>query len=254
MSIFLAKLPSIRHAYTAKFGMRLRSHFTIATLAVVCVGCSSVPSTHFYTLNAETLKSDTSATSLTEKKETPPIKPATKFYIEVGAVQIPAQVDRPQFVITTAPGQVEIKEQQRWVASLQDEIRQALSEALMEQLGTFDVARTHNAQNLPIYQITAKIQRFTSSLTPSTHSPTSGSVTLSVLWSVRLISPHTTSPTPTLTCHSFASETVKPSYRHLVLGHRHAIHRVSQDIAFTIRALAAKPGAFNAVVCPIVKE
>lgn len=254
MQIFLAKLSSIRNAYAAKFGATLRSHFTIATLAAVCVGCTSVPPTHFYTLNTETLGSKTSIPSLAEKKETPPIKPAAKFYIEVDAVPIPAQVDRPQFVITIAPGQVEIKEQQRWAASLQDEIRQVLSEALMEQLGTFDVARTHIARDLPVYRITAKVQRFTSSLTPSTHAPTSGNATLSVLWSVRLIPAHTTSQTPTFTCYSFASETVKPTYRNLVLGHRRAIHRIAQDIAFTIRSLAAKPDAIHTMPCPTANE
>ncbi len=254
MKIFLARLSSIRNAYAAKLGAPLRAHFYIATLAAVCAGCTSVPPTHFYTLSTETLGSKTSATSLAEKKETPPIKPAAKFYIDVGAVQIPAQVDRPQFVITTLPGQVEIKEQQRWAASLQDEIRQVLSEALMEQLGTFDVARTHIAKDLPVYRITTKVQRFTSSLTPSTHSPTSGSVTLSVLWSVRLISAQATSQTPTFTCYSFASETVKPTYRNLVLGHRRAIHRIAQDIALTIRSLVAKPKAIRTMTCPAAKK
>ncbi len=54
---------------------------------------------------------------------------------QLGAVSIPAQVDQPQFVLRRADGSYALLEQERWVAPLQDELRESLAEQLASRLG-----------------------------------------------------------------------------------------------------------------------
>ncbi len=262
LDLFFTALAWVRNTLRIiRLGRHLRLHLYIATLVLGCASCSSALPTHFYTLiypsSTEGPSSTAAAAPLpsAEKKNAPPAKPAAKFYIEVGAVQIPAQVDRPQFVITTTAGQVEIKEQQRWAAPLQDEIRQVLSDTLMSRLATFDVAQTHLAKDLPIYRVTAKVQRFTSTLA-SAHLPTSGSASVSVLWHVRLLSASPTQQASALTCHSFATESVKPTYNAIASGHRRALQRIAQEIAAAIHSMATATTSelAPALTCPKAKE
>lgn len=214
----------------------------IAAIVRGIAGCASSPPAHFYTLSADTESARPSnpltmpITSAASNLSNPLSNPAP-FYIEVAPVNIPAQIARTQLVLTTHAGEVELKEQQRWSAPLHDEIRDALSAALVNRLSTTDVYRMPYTLDRPVYRITVNIQRFTSTLGKlgDAHHGL-GHASISATWSIRLTTPYLQSENAVvLTCHSLASESVDANYRALVVGHQRALAHIADDIALAIR-------------------
>lgn len=81
--------------------------------------------------------------------------------INVQSVSIPAQVDRPQLVLTgRTDGAVSVMNDSLWVAPLADEIRLAVASRLGQQLGVPDVNGTGAPDGLPLWGIKLNIQRF----------------------------------------------------------------------------------------------
>lgn len=189
--------------------------------AIISSGCTSSPRTHFYTLS--------NAIAPPAASVAPPADPA--FYIEVLPVEIPAQVARPQLVITTRPGQADIKEQQRWLAPLNEEIRYVLSTSLAAQLSTVDVYQTPHASNRPVYRVGLNVRRFESALNTQEGSHT----LIDATWSVQAVGLPQQPTFTTLAESSMTKETITPSYDAIVAGHRHAIERIAKEIANAIR-------------------
>jgi len=78
---------------------------------------------------------------------------------QIAPVVIPAQVDQPQFVVRRGDGSYAVLEQERWVAPLQDELREALAEQLATRLGPAGgLAAAGHAD----WRITLEVQRFDS--------------------------------------------------------------------------------------------
>jgi uncharacterized lipoprotein YmbA len=154
------------------------------------------------------------------------------FYIEVPPVDVPQQVARNQFVVTTGPGRADIVEHRRWLAPLSDEIGSALSADLSHSLSTIDVYRTPHAPTQPVYRINVNVQRFESVL--------GSRASLAAVWSVRAVASDAL-----VTCRSDITVHVDQGYDALVDGHRSAVAQLSSDIAATVRQLAASsaPGA-----------
>src|SRR5208282_3361834 len=71
-------------------------------------------------------------------------------------------VDRPEFVVQTAPNRVDLDEFNRWAAPLNDAIAQAVAGDLVKLLGTPDVAAAPMANFEPAYRVTIDVQRFDS--------------------------------------------------------------------------------------------
>jgi len=96
-----------------------------AGIAVVTLlgGCTAVPTTRFHTL----LPAAGSAG--------PQVAPAGPLAWEVLPVNIPAQVDQPQWVVRAADGSLAVLEQERWIAPLADELQGALSAQLQRASG-----------------------------------------------------------------------------------------------------------------------
>ena len=88
--------------------------------------------------------------------------PATRAAVMVGPVSVPAAVDRPEFVVQTAPNRVDVDEFNRWDAPLNDAIAQAVAGDLVKLLGTPDVASAPMANFAPAYRVTIDVQRFES--------------------------------------------------------------------------------------------
>lgn len=81
--------------------------------------------------------------------------------VNVQSVSIPAQVDRPQLVLTgSTGGAVSVMNDSLWVAPLQDEIRLALASRLSRQLGVPDINGTGAPDGLPLWGVRLDIQRF----------------------------------------------------------------------------------------------
>ena len=109
-------------------------------------GCASAPS-RFYTLAP-------TATAVGA--------PSARYAIVVGPVSIPAEVDRPEFVVQVAPNRVEIDEFNRWASPLNDGIARAVAGNLSVLLGTPHVATALVANATPACRITIDVQRFES--------------------------------------------------------------------------------------------
>lgn len=75
----------------------------------------------------------------------------------MGAVSIPAQADQPQFVLRRADGSYAVLEQERWVAPLQDELREALAEQVATRLGPPGQAPAAGHAD---WRVTVDVQRF----------------------------------------------------------------------------------------------
>lgn len=188
---------------------------TVVT-GLVLGGCASTPPERFYSLSSG-------------MGYWPVAAVPAGFYIELPAVTVPPQVARSQLVVNSGVDRVELLEQERWSAPLAAEIGLALSLAVSGELGTIDVARTPVQDGMPVYRITANVQRFES--VPGRHA------LADVVWSVRR-----RGGTEVRTCRSVAREAVGPGYEALVAGHRRAMASVAAGIAHTLRGQAAGGG------------
>lgn len=144
----------------------LKSFLLIGCVAVLAAGCASSPA-RFYTLNATAHRTTA---------------PDANYGVIVGPVVLPAAVERPQFVVTTAPNRVEVEEFNRWAAPLGDSIARVVSLNLGEQLGTLRVASTPMPDFGPAYRVAIHVERFES--VPG-DGKQAGSAMMDAFWTVR---------------------------------------------------------------------
>ena len=186
----------------------------VTALAVLLLGaCASSVPTRYYSLLGET-------------GETAQVTAPAKFLIDVQPVGVPAQVDRPQLVVRDGGGVVPL-EQERWIASLADEARAALSAHLARELATTDVAGQPRPAGAAILSIKADLRRFDS--VPGAYSA------IDAVWS---LSSNADKSSP-LVCSSSVRENVGPGYDELVRGHRRALAELASRIASAARGYAA---------------
>jgi uncharacterized protein len=187
----------------------------LATIAIPCAviilaaGCASTPS-RFYTLSAATGPAATSS----------------DLSVVVGPVSVPAEVDRPEIVVTTGPNQVRLEEFNRWASPLQNNISRAVAENLVAMLGTPHV--TLSPQTLSAdadYRVAIEVQSFKS--TPGE------AAALDAVWTVSRTKDGK-SQTGRTTVREPASEN---SYDALAAAHSRAVARLSQDTADAVQAL-----------------
>src|SRR5215471_5432549 len=142
----------IMHRFVAMAGV-----LVLITLA----GCSSSPASRFYTLSAVA----------------PPAGASSNVSVVVGPVSVPAEVDRPQIVITTGPNQVGLDEFNRWAAPLQNNISRVVVENLVAMLGTPRVTLfPQTASPDADYRAAIEVQRF--------ESAPGDAATLDAVWTV----------------------------------------------------------------------
>jgi uncharacterized protein len=150
---------------------------------------------------------------------------------QVTPVQIPHQVDQPQFVVRRADDTLAQLEQERWAAPLQDEIRAALVEHLTGRLGPPLVAPARKD-----WRIGIDVQRFDS---------TPGRASLAVQWTLTG-GGNVGGGATTLRCRNRFEQAVDPGVAPLAAGHRKLIERLAETLAPVLRALDAG----QAVGCP----
>lgn len=183
-----------------------------ALLTVALIGCASAPA-RFYTLSAEL----------------PPAGRAPQVALVVGPVSIPAQVDRPQMVITEGPNQVRLEEDHRWASPLGDAIAAVVAQDLASILGTPKVTlfpdRTDGDRT---YALSVEVQQFVSE--PGI------AATLSAVWTLRR-----TQDGRTETGRTRVREPVKGSgYEDLAAAHSRALGVLSREVAQALEALSRK--------------
>jgi uncharacterized lipoprotein YmbA len=187
----------------------------ICSLLTIAAGCSTPPQERFFTLESPPASQPAANTG------------AGDFLIVVGPITVPEMVDRPQIVLRTAPGRVEIAEQARWAAPLKSEIPRVVADHLGRLLdGARTAAFAERASGTPDYRVLIDIQRFESV-------PQQGA-TIQASWTVR-----TPSGEP-LIGRSIVSEPAGSGYDELVAAHSRALGAISRDIAAAIQASRAR--------------
>lgn len=184
----------------------------IMFVAVFASGCASAPS-KFYTLNS-TAKGDGA--------------PVTNFAVVVGPVSIPAEVDRPQFTVQTAPNRVAVDEFNRWAEPLDAGISRAVAGNLAVLLGTPRVVAVPMPNFGPAYRVTIDIQKF--------ESVPGKSAQIEAVWVIRK-----TADGATISGRTIVTEPViEDGFDALAAAHSRALGNLSADIAAVIRTEADK--------------
>lgn len=190
--------------------MRFLAAFaTACTLAVLVASCSSPPS-KFYTLNA--VAPSGSATS--------------QLSIVVGPVSVPAMIDRPQIVITTATNQVALDEFNRWASSIRENLASVVAQDLAAILATNRVALFSQTLGEDAdYRVQIDVRNFESA--PGKYAA------LDAVWGVRRAKDGKLE-----TGRTSVQETVQDgTYDALAAAHSRAAAKLSQDIANAVRTL-----------------
>lgn len=187
---------------------------TATLLSVFLIGCASPPA-RFYTLSADL----------------PPGAQAPRISVVVGPVSIPAQVDRPQMVLSEGPNQVRLDENNRWASPLGDAVAAVMAENLATLLGTPRVTlfpdRTDGDGG---YAVTLEVQQFVSE--PGI------AASLNAVWTVRRAADGRAE-----TGRTRVREPVTgPGYEHLAAAHSRALAVMSREIADTLEALSTREG------------
>jgi uncharacterized lipoprotein YmbA len=142
-----------RRPRAARTGLARRVAGVGIALAAVAVlaGCSSSPKSSFYTLSGDA---------------PPAVVNAPRYSVAVMVASIPDSIDRPQVVLRTGGGRVEIREEQRWAGSLKDDIAQTFADDLARSLPDASVYTQNRAGAGadPTYRLAIGVQRFDSVL------------------------------------------------------------------------------------------
>lgn len=94
-------------------------------LGLLLAGCGSSPPTQYYALHPVPART---------------ARPAIAgMPVQVAAVHIPPALDRQQLVQETAPGHLDVSDQNRWVGSLDDMIQRVLTQDLAQRLPASEV-------------------------------------------------------------------------------------------------------------------
>lgn len=190
---------------------RINNIPSIALVALAAVGCGASAPSRFYTLSSTATANDS---------------PAAGYAVLVGPVSVPAEVDRPQFVVQVAPNRVELDEFNRWAGPLNDGIARAVAGDLAVLLGTRDVAAAPITSFDPAYRVTIDVQRF--------ETIPGEAVLIDALWTVR-----TAAGGAMHSGRTTAREAVEGGgFDELAGAHSRALADVSADIAVAIRAAA----------------
>jgi len=189
---------------------RLAAFAVPCTLVIFAAGCASTSAARFYTLSAAT---------------TPPAM-SSDLSVAVGPVSVPAEVDRPQIVVSTSPNQVRLDEFNLWASPLQNNIARVVAENLRALLGTPRVSLFPQTLSAGVgYRAAIEVQRFDSA--------PGEAATLDAVWTVSRTKDGELQ-TGRTTVREPAPE---KSYDALAAAHSRAIARLSQDIADAVRAL-----------------
>ncbi|MFH0352582.1 MAG: PqiC family protein [Chromatiales bacterium] len=107
-----------------------------------------------------------------------PAATSSNLSVAVGPVSIPAEVDRPEIVVSTGPNQVQLDEFNRWASPLQNNIARVISENLVAMLGTPRVTLFPQALSADAdYRVAIEVQSFRSAPGEAT--------VLDAVWTVR---------------------------------------------------------------------
>lgn len=118
----------------------------LASLAVT--GCVTSPPVRFYALGAPT-QAAPSGSALAR--------------VEFLPVAIPDRLNRAEMVLTDETGRLDVRDGDHWAATLQDEVRQWVADALWRRVravDTYQAPVSAGTDGLPQYRLALRVERF----------------------------------------------------------------------------------------------
>ncbi len=179
----------------------------VGLLACILGGCAAPAPTRFHTLLAP-------ATAMAA--------PDTAYAFDLLPVSVPEHVDVPQLVVRNGTGELVLVDTRHWAAPLGYELRNALSDRLMAQLGVRDLHRLAQPQGVPVWRIRVSVSRFES--VPGAYA------LLDAGWSIA-------DARATLSCATRVRENVTPGFDALVQGHQRAVAQLAAEIGAALQTL-----------------
>jgi len=182
--------------------------FRVALVPAFLAGCGTTAPAQFYSLDSTATASGPASAHCA---------------VMVAEVVIPEAVDRPEFVVQTAPNRVDVDEFNRWSAPLANAIANAVAGNLAVLLGSPNVGVTPLANLDPDYRVSINVQRF--------ESVRGEAALIDALWTVQKTGDGPARPGRTL-----AREAVQgQGFDALAAGHSRALATLSSDIAAAIQ-------------------
>ena len=186
----------------------------VGALACLALAACSSPSARFHSLLAA------------DRVAAPAAAPA--LIVDVLPVRVPPSVAGRRLVVQGSSGQVDVLEMDRWASPVADEIRAALSSALVLQTAAMDVHGLPYDGKRPVYRVAVEVQRF--------ESWRGSHVSIDAVWTIRTADDH-----QVLTCRNVVREDVSADIDGVVQGHRRALKTLASQMAEPLLAYAAAP-------------
>lgn len=198
-------------------------HYSALLLSsALLVGCAS-QGTAYYTLSTPQSNSVSSAND----------RPFIEPYI-VHRVTVPAAVDDTPLIVRKSNDQLMVLSNDKWTAPLGEILRNALSQAMTQTLGTpprQGVMPNSGVQVSSANEIIVDIQQF--DMQPARQA------SLAAVWRVNF----TDKKQPSMTCYSFLSEPAAAGVAPLVAAQQKNVLSLAQQMAFTLQNRQAPNGA-----------
>jgi uncharacterized lipoprotein YmbA len=192
---------------SARVTSNARGHRLIAPLlAGVLVGCASSPPVQFYALEPTVPES--------------PAVHGTPGILQITRVRIPPVLDRQQIVRESAPYRIEINDQNRWSAPVDQMIQQVLTRDLLRILPPGNVA-------LPRAPTTAETRRIVVDILRFAADP-ANTIQLEANWSVMSTAPDTPACTRSI---KLSQPAASSSYTDIVQSMSAVLGQASVQIA-----------------------
>lgn len=196
-------------------GFSIRSGLVGVAAYLTLAACSS-PAARFHSLLA------------TDRVAVTAPAPASALMVDVLPVRVPPSVAGRRLVVQGSAGQLDVLEMDRWASPVADEIRAALSSALVLQTGAMDVHGLPYDGKRPVYRVAVDVQRF--------ESWRGSHISIDAVWTIR-----SAEDRHVLTCRSVVREDVSAGIDGVVQGHRRALKALASQMAEALRAYAGAP-------------
>ena len=182
-------------------------------MALMTVGCASVPETRFYTLSVE---SESSEIKVLPRDLSNPI------FIDILPVNVPERLVRPQLVVRSRGSgpetQLFILEQDRWSSPFNYELRDAFASGIANLTGAVNRARRGRTPDQIVYRIAIELSQFDAIIGDSVKARFSWTVTRPA-------------DARSAACYAVITESVAPGVEGVVGGVQRAVASVVAGIS-----------------------
>lgn len=123
----------------------MKKSSSIVLLSTALMGACASPSLHYY--------------SLQPTETSPTARLPARMALDILPVSLPAEADRPEWIMRYPDGSIEILSSKRWAAPLGEELQAALAAQLADATG-MQLPDSSSAPNLPSLRLKLALQRF----------------------------------------------------------------------------------------------